>query len=300
MRYFILSFGIFMIVLITIINFQSDNIINYVDDKLNKKEIVVEENEYFIDEQFSFIKNYTDDVNNKEELINYIYYVINSGATLADGECTEEYSTCTTDLEQISNDQELLSLLNNYVHPFNSFKTIKFTYSDRGTFSLEISHIYSDEDIKQINTITDKIIDENVYENMSNSEKVKAIHDYIIENTDYDELKYNNINDTTYRSNTAYGVLVEHFGICSGYADTTFILLHKLGITNYKISNDSHVWNLVYINGKWLHLDTTWDDPIYANNPNRDNYFLIDTKTLNSYQDNEHYFNSHIFTEALN
>ena len=76
------------------------------------------------------------------------------------------------------------------------------------------------------------------------------------------------------------------------------LFLDELNIINYKISNDQHIWNLVYLDGEWLHLDLTWDDPVSTKNITRDNYFLIDTKTLELLDDDVHYYNSIIFTEA--
>ena len=40
------------------------------------------------------------------------------------------------------------------------------------------------------------------------------------------------------------------------------IYLNTLGIKNYKVASDTHVWNVAYINNKWLHIDLTWDDPV--------------------------------------
>ena len=114
----------------------------------------------------------------------------------------------------------------------------------------------------------------------------------------YDTLKTDNIHDETYKSNTAYGVLIQGYGICSGYADTISIFLNKLGIENYKISNDTHIWNLVYINGVWTHLDSTWDDPISDRNLNRDTYFLISYDELLNLNDDTHDFNKNIYSEA--
>ena len=39
-------------------------------------------------------------------------------------------------------------------------------------------------------------------------------------------------------------------------------IVRVIYIINYKISNDEHIWNLVYLDEKWYHLDLTWDDPI--------------------------------------
>ena len=133
---------------------------------------------------------------------------------------------------------------------------------------------------------------------MTSEEKIRQIHNYIINNTSYDTLKTNNINDETYKSNTAYGVLVQGYGICSGYSDAIAIFLNKLDIENYKVSNDSHIWNLVYLNGIWVHLDATWDDPISEFNANRDTYFLISYDELTKLNDNTHYFDKTIYKEA--
>lgn len=299
MKYFIAFLGILSIILVSIINFYPDKVRSFLDDYILKKEyIIAKANDYYLDNDYTYLKNYTDDVSNKEELLNYIYYVINTGSTYADGECTKEYTNCTKDLNEIANDEKKLSLINNFVHPYNSFKTISFTYNDQGRFSLIIEHIYTEEEITKINYIVDTKIKELIIDTMTNEEKVKIIHDYIIDNTTYDTLKTENIHDDTYKSNTAYGVLIQGYGICSGYSDAVSIFLNKLNIENYKISNDSHIWNLVYLNGVWSHLDATWDDPISKFNENRDTYFLISYDELVNLDDNTHSFDKTIYREA--
>ena len=155
------------------------------------------------------------------------------------------------------------------------------------------------EEIIQISSRVDEIVQRNLNSNMSVREKVKSIHDYIINNTEYDILKSKDIHNNTYRSNTAYGVLFQGYGICSGYSDTMKLFLDKLNIINYKVSNDQHIWNLVYLDGKWLHLDLTWDDPVSDKNITRDNYFLISYQNLKTLDDDVHYFDGKIFKEAI-
>ena len=255
-------------------------------------------NSYFVEDNFKYIDNYEKaEVNSKEDIINSIYYLINSGATYTEKYCGKNYTECYNDMTDISNNSDTLSILNNYVHPYNSFESITFNF-DNNVIEITIEHSYSEEQKKAINEQVDKIINENIKDNMSTKQKIKTIHDYIINETNYDTLKTKNIKDTTYKSNTAYGVLIEHYGICSGYSDTMAIFLDKLNIINYKISNDQHIWNLVYLNGDWLHLDLTWDDPVSDKNITRDNYFLITTNTLKKLDDNVHYYTSSFFPEA--
>ena len=194
--------------------------------------------------------------------------------------------------------KETISLLNNFVHPYNSSNNIKLTYGGDYTIGISINKAYSNDDIAAINEIVDKVIKEKLNNNMPTIEKIKIIHDYIIDNAEYDKLKYENKNDTTYKSNTAYGVLVQGYGTCNGYADAMAIFLDKLNIINYKISNSEHIWNLVYLDGKWYHLDLTLDDPISDVNINRDTYFLITTSELEELNDGTHKFDKSIYTEA--
>ena len=299
MRYFILLTGILSIFVVTVINFYPDETKKFIYDIFNKEEYVIAvENDYYLDSNFEYVQNWTDDVSNKKELVNYIYHVINSGSDYADGECTVEYKNCIKDLNDIANDEETLSVINNFVHPYNSFKTISFTYNESGRFSLIVEHIYNKEEITAIDYVVQNKINDIIKDNMTTEEKIKKIHDYIIDSTKYDTLKTDNIHDDTYKSNTAYGVLIQGYGICSGYADTISIFLNELDIENYKISNDTHIWNLVYINGIWVHLDSTWDDPISDTNLNRDTYFLVSYDELNELKDNTHNFNKDIYTEA--
>lgn len=285
--------------LVTIFNFYPKETKRFLYDVFNNEDFVLAtENNYFIDSNYKYIKNYTDDPKNKQELLQYIYYIINSGSTYADGECHKDYDDCLKDLNVIANDETTLSTLNNFVHPYNSFKSITITFNEYGKFSVVVEHIYKEEEIAMINYAVDEIFKSEINDSMTTETKIKVIHDYIINNTEYDKLKTDDIHDPTYKSNTAYGVFIEGYGICSGYADAIAIILNKLKIDNYKICNDNHIWNLVHINGVWTHLDATWDDPISKINHNRDTYFLINYNELEKLEDNNHSFNKEIYLEA--
>ena len=33
-----------------------------------------------------------------------------------------------------------------------------------------------------------------------------------------------------------------------------------LNIPNFKVSSKEHIWNVIYYNNAWYHIDVTWDD----------------------------------------
>ena len=301
----ILVVGTISIIIVTVCAFNKDYIIHkYYEYTLNNKYLAQKTNEYYLEDNFNYVDNYTSmGISNKIELINFIYYALNSGISSTERYIDRSYSNYQNDIDMLTINngegfKETISLLNNFVHPYNSSNNIKLTYGGDYTIGISINKAYSNDDIAAINEIVDKVIKEKLNNNMPTREKIKIIHDYIIDNAEYDKLKYENKNDTTYKSNTAYGVLVQGYGTCNGYADAMAIFLDKLNIINYKISNSEHIWNLVYLDGKWYHLDLTWDDPISDVNINRDTYFLITTLELEELNDGTHKFDKSIYTEA--
>lgn len=295
----IVTVGAFVITFITICTFFKNDISFLLTSRSVERVYgKTQENGYFIEDNFEYVSNYEDaEVHSKEEIINSIYYLINSGVTYSKRYCAKDYTDCYKDMDSISSDTNTLSILNNYVHPYNSFDSITFNF-DNDVIEIEIEHTYTESEIKELNNYIDSFIAQNITNNMSTRDQIKTIHDYIINNTEYDNLKSENIKDTTYKSNTAYGVLKEGFGICSGYSDAMKLFLDKLNIINYKVSNDQHIWNIVYLDGQWLHLDLTWDDPVSEQNVTRDSYFLISTKVLEQLDDKVHYYDYHNFLEA--
>lgn len=294
----IVTVGSFVITFITIcMFFRTDVSFILTSRSVERKYGQTQENSYFIEDYFNYIDNYEKaEVHSKQEIINSIYYLINSGSTYSKRYCAKDYDNCYHDMEELSSDANLLSILNNYVHPYNSFDSIIFNF-DNKVIEIEIKHTYSKEDINTINKKVDEVINNMDLNSKSTRDKIKTIHDYIINNTEYDSLKTENIEDNTYKSNTAYGVMIEGKGICSGYSDAMKIFLDKLNIVNYKVSNDQHIWNTVMLDEEWMHLDLTWDDPVSDKNITRDNYFLIDNETLNLLDDGVHYYDKNLFPE---
>ena len=234
----------------------------------------------------------------RQEILNILYTILNSGWKEFTFYCPNEYEKCIDDVSEITNDDEYLSNINGYVHPYNTFKTIETSYTTRGKVTIKIHKVYTDEMITAINQRMEQIYAEKINPSMTEEQKIRTIHDYIIQTSKYDNDRISG--GTQYQSNTAYGNLLQGYGICSGYTDSMAIFLYKMNIPNYKVSSATHIWNFVYINGKWLHLDLTYDDPVVNTGEEMllHDYFLIDTKTLLKLDIKEHVFDGNTFIEA--
>jgi hypothetical protein len=97
--------------------------------------------------------------------------------------------------------------------------------------------------------------DQYVDDTMTDKEKVRALHDYLVFYTSY---------DLTYSRYTAYDALVNGSAVCDGYAKAFNILLAYQNIKSIRVTCDdlNHAWNQVYVDGGWYYVDCTWDDPI--------------------------------------
>ena len=266
---------------------------------------IKETNIYQKKESFLYVEPLTSyKISSYQDLLNGYYTAINTGSTTFSMYCDYKYKNCIKDVNKLSNDSYILSNINNFVNPFNSFLNVTTTHDNFTTIKITIKHLYDDTEIKDLNTKIDQIIKEIINDNMTPQDKIKAVHDYVINTTRYDRNKINNLQDTTYESNKATGVLNEHMGICSGYADTMALFLDKLNIINYKISSDTHVWNLVKLDDKWYHLDATADDPIITNNDEANvlnhDYFLIDSSKIKTLvpNDTNHDYPTTFYKEA--
>jgi hypothetical protein len=136
------------------------------------------------------------------------------------------------------------------------------------------------------------------------TEKLRALHDYLVKNTVYDQISYRvegmrkkqdalTVLGTRY-SGAPYDAryIGGHFlAVCEGYANTFTALARAAGFETRYVSsrNMNHGWNNVYVNGEWKFMDVTWNDPTtydssatnvvdyYGPDGARHTYFLLDT-----------------------
>ena len=149
---------------------------------------------------------------------------------------------------------------------------------------------YSKEDVEEYETQIEQVKNRIVanLQGKSDYEKIKIVHDYLIDTTEYEsDLSQYNVYDI-------YGALVNKRCVCEGYAKAFQYLMNELGIentivigtgTNSKNQTENHAWNYVKLDGNWYAVDVTWDDPIITGggkltNKSRYEYFLKGSNTM--------------------
>ena len=285
-----------------------ENIYQFIlENYIFKKEIeILPANDYEVKYPFAYIHS-TDQflIEKKEDFLQIFYTVLNKGWDEFSFYCDTKYKTCQDDVKTMIQDHKLLSSINNFVNPFNSYKQIAINMSEYGKITIYIHKLYNSNEIEQLNHKVDQIYASIITDDMSTRDKIKAVHDYIIQTTHYDKenvdiVTNSNISTLKTNSHKAIGPLFEGIALCGGYTDAMALFLNKMNIPNYKISSEHHVWNLVYLDQTWYHLDLTWDDPVTNTEEQLLLYefFLIDTEQLEKKNTGQHQYPKDIYIEA--
>ncbi len=161
-----------------------------------------------------------------------------------------DYNTTTNDGDYLGN------IYNGY--------SVEVQQNYRETLCIyQFSYSETKKQTDKVNQEVKKVLKELDISSQSTYNKVKMIHDYIVNNTVYD------IKGT---QNTAYSALFNKKSQCQGYALLTYKMLMEAGVPTKIITGsgggEPHAWNIVKLGKVWYNLDCTWDDPVDSNGEN--------------------------------
>jgi len=144
-------------------------------------------------------------------------------------------------------------------------------------------------------TVKEKIglLESEIRKAKSDYDKHKILHDYIIKNMEYDNDFVENISEDI--KDSFYMSFVKGKGVCFVYAEVYQYLCEYFGLESWIVEGDcngvlyegdvpswmSHTWNIVRIDGKFYHVDVTWDDPVGSDSLIHD-YFLVSDSAISA------------------
>ncbi len=153
---------------------------------------------------------------------------------------------------------------------YSSYIHYKY-YTNKHIYEIKLEYSPSLDELKALHLAAEEkadiILESIITDDMTDFDKVKAIHDYLILNCEYDYLNY--IDGTIpLESRLAYGALINKTAVCQGYCAAFNVLCNRLGIRSVGItgyapsSDDAHAWNMILIDGQIYYIDVTHDDPV--------------------------------------
>ena len=191
----------FLLILLVFVYIYRNDIATFITDEVLYKgdNKVLTYNKYYLENNYLYVQN-TDSNKAKsyQDILNIIYTTINSGDECFSFYC--DYDNCMNDIRKIRDDKNIITNINNFVHPYNSFFSINVDINTNGKITLKIKKLYKDEEIEFVNNYIETFISSNINLSMSNYDKIKVFHDHLINNTVYDE-------NNTFETYTAYNLI---------------------------------------------------------------------------------------------
>ena len=146
---------------------------------------------------------------------------------------------------------------------------------------------------KAVGKRVNQIIKSVIKKDMTNYQKVQAVHNWMIRKVKYDyySLKRGYVPSV---SHTAKGALLKKVAVCDGYSHAFQMVMRKLKIPCRFVTGSSgsvgHAWNMVKLSGKWYHIDVTFDDPIInGTNTNKKPYYTYFLKSSSVMKKTHHF-----------
>lgn len=125
--------------------------------------------------------------------------------------------------------------------------------------------------------------------NWSALEKALYANDYLAVHCAY---------DSSLTKHSAYDAFVNKTAVCQGYALAFLELMDRAKVDCELVTSQSldHAWNLVYVNGSWYHVDTTWNDPVTDRLGRARHLYLLKSTSWFQSQTGGHQATDYIYT----
>lgn len=163
--------------------------------------------------------------------------------------------------------QQSTGFYNAYSYSYLQYETSRFSDDDKLIGAdIIIEYYLNKPKATKLDEEAGTIISKIILPEMSEYDKVKAVHDYVAKTAEYQSPIYS-YDENIY---TAYGALINGNAAGEGYAEAVGILLFRAGVKSAVVTGEafkfnswvSHAWNIVRIDGKYYHLDAAFDDPL--------------------------------------
>ena len=89
--------------------------------------------------------------------------------------CPDTYETCLDDVKDIAYNKTVLSNINDFVHPYNSFSQIETSFDSLGEINIKVIHNYTEEMEIILDYKIDEIIKNKITDDMDTVNKIRII-----------------------------------------------------------------------------------------------------------------------------
>lgn len=180
-----------------------------------------------------------------------------------------------------------------------SFSSDLYDYNGYTKWVINYEYDLQQKEIDDLNNFVSSWVSRNISSSMTEEEKVRAINDYMVNEYRYSfgdkgeqfpgSPDYNNEKIGKHSVYTCFALLYEKGGVCDAKAKMFYRLAREAGLevlyTTGDVNAGLHAWNMVKVDGKWYHLDNTWNRGSYEGQSeyeyyNSRDYYLKSDSTM--------------------
>lgn len=209
-----------------------------------------------------------------DRLYENVYYIYNAAEEVGENE-TVYYKTKQVVLEDfVLSEAQVRTVIKALTDDFPSIFWTTSTFgilrdAQRNYTAVQLYSFLSADEIKEklekLVSVQDKFY-EDIPDSLTEYQREKYVHDYIIDNCEYDSGLALDGTASAYNDDAfnVYGTLVNKKAVCEGYSRSFQLLLSGLGVKVVNIIGFSldelHMWNAVSLAEDYYYVDVTWDD----------------------------------------
>ncbi|MDF1618363.1 transglutaminase domain-containing protein [Petrocella sp. FN5] len=197
--------------------------------------------------------------------VSYKALVQNVEKMIYEMEETQTYDMSLISRVDVSNLIEDAKVAMNQV-PMYSSVINSYKITQRGNdLMIAIEYTITKPELEMAKNKAKEVVGQIITSHMSDFEKELAIHDYIVHQVTYDQSPV--LNPAVF---TIYGALIDGRAVCHGYAEAFQYMAYLAGLNTKIVFGTAkvdgvdigHAWNMIELDGKYYHVDTTWNDPV--------------------------------------
>lgn len=173
---------------------------------------------------------------------------------------------------------------------FKNFQSTQHSYNGYYKWIIKTKYNVNKKELNGINHFVQSWVEKNINDEMTDEEKVRVINDFMVAKYRYTfgdkgqcpkgskncpEEKLGK-----YSVYSTFSLLYGGGGVCDAKSKLFYRLAREAGlkaiyITGYVNGDTLHAWNMVKVDGKWYHLDNTWNR---ATRPGMSEYEYFNTR----------------------
>lgn len=159
----------------------------------------------------------------------------------------------------------------NDIDSYGIFDSSFNSYNGYIKWTVKYDYDISKKEVDELNTFVRTWVRTNINSSMTEEEKVRTINDFMVREYRYtfgDRGELSGDQHGTekigkYSVYSSFALLYEKGGVCDSKAKMFYRLAKEAGLEviyiTGNVSSGLHAWNMVKVDGKWYHIDPTWN-----------------------------------------